>query len=148
MKKFSQLETRTYWGTEAAGILPICTKTKRLLIALRSEDVMEPNTYGIFGGKLDDDEKDVKKVAIRELFEETEFNAAITLIPAYIFEDSNFKYHNFLGLVIEEFEPILNWENSDAKWLTFDEVLKLPNKHYGLKALLKESYDLILKHTT
>ena len=146
MKKFTQLETRTYWGTEAAGILPICIKTKRLLIALRSEDVMEPNTYGIFGGKLDDHEDNHKKVAIRELYEETEFDSNIILIQAYIFEDINFKYYNFLGLVENEFEAILNWENSKVIWMTLEEVLKLPNKHYGLKALIKESYDLILKY--
>jgi len=148
MKKFTSiLEGDTkYWGKEAAGVLPFCQKTKRFLIALRSPYVMEPNTYGIFGGKLDEEEHDPKKVAIRELQEETEYYGEIHLKKAYIFEDKKvgFKYHNFIGIVSEEFEPQLNWENSDAFWLTFEELEKLKNKHFGLVELIHNSRELFL----
>ena len=148
MKKFTNiLEKDTkYWGKEAAGILTLCTKTKRFLIALRSPYVMEPETYGIFGGKLDENEHDPKKVALRELQEETEYYGEIHLKKAYVFEDKKvgFKYHNFIGLVPEEFEAELNWENTKAIWMTFEELEKLKNKHFGLVELLHNSKDLIL----
>jgi hypothetical protein len=43
-----------FWGNLGAGILPI-SRTGRILIAYRSLDVNEPHTWGIFGGKLDED---------------------------------------------------------------------------------------------
>jgi 8-oxo-dGTP pyrophosphatase MutT (NUDIX family) len=64
----------TYWGTIGAGIVPFCVNTKRFLIGLRSGYVMEPHTYGGFGGKLDIDEgvdETIEIAAKRELSEET-----------------------------------------------------------------------------
>jgi 8-oxo-dGTP pyrophosphatase MutT (NUDIX family) len=142
IKKYNQfILEKIYWGKIGAGILPICIKTGRFLVGLRSDDVMEPNTWGIFGGKLDIDEginETIKIAALRELEEETKFKGDIELIEGYVFKDENFSYHNFFGIVQYEFEPILNWENDDAIWINYDELMNLNNKHFGLEAFLND----------
>ena len=102
------------------------------------------------GGKIDlgeDDEFErtlsvdasVEAAAKREFIEETEYNGDIKLIPAYVYRDGSFAYHNFFGLVDYEFEPELNWETQSYKWMTYEELKALPKKHFGLVALLKNS---------
>lgn len=139
-----------YWGTAGAGILPVALDTGRFLLALRSDEVMEPGTIGIIGGKLDtlsdyDDEDDLEDpvdAALREFEEETRRSADIVsdLIPLYVFHDNSvgFVYYNFLGIVDSEFYARTNWETDEWMWLTLDELKKIRPKHFGLKALLND----------
>ena len=145
------LREHSYWGNLGAGILPICGSTGRILIALRSEDVMEPGTYGIWGGKIDlDDEfdegdefdNDIESAALREFNEETGYTNHIDLHQAYIYKDGKFEYHNFIGILSNEFEPILNWESESYSWLTLDELLRLEPKHFGLAKLLNDQQSM------
>jgi 8-oxo-dGTP pyrophosphatase MutT (NUDIX family) len=135
-------------GNIGAGIIPFCEKTKRFLLGLRSGYVLEPNTYGGFGGKLDIDEgvyETIEMAAKRELEEETGFNGDIELIKGFIFKERNFEYHNYIGVVSEEFQPVLNWENDESRWMTYDELLRLRPKHFGLDRFLKESKEIFEK---
>lgn len=132
-------DTGVWWGKKGAGILPYCKETKRFLISFRSDEVLEPHTWGIWGGKIDDDE-DPKIAAMREIHEESGYDGKVILIDSYVFEDENFKYYNFIGLVEEEFTPILDWETENYKWMTFEELLELQPKHFGLEALIKNNY--------
>lgn len=152
LKNFNEHHIQTngqiFWGNIGAGILPICKNTKRILVGLRSSEVLEPNTWGTFGGKLDIDEgieESIREGAIRELEEELGYKGNIDLIDAFIFRSGSFEYHNFFGIVDEEFEYSLDWENDDAKWMTVEELYQLPNKHFGLISLLNESGDLLEK---
>ena len=137
-------EERNYWGSIGAGVLPISLNTKRLLISYRSIFVLEPHTYGTIGGKLDDGEEngDLSSVALREFQEETRYYGGIKLIPAYIFKDKNFEYHNFIGIVNDEFKPRKNWETQRFEWISFDELINLNPKHFGLQKLLNDSKSL------
>ena len=128
-------EPTNFWGTEAGGVLVYCSTTDRYLILLRSGWVLEPNTWGIISGKLDDDETNIEDAVLREAQEETGQELG-NLIPSFIFEKPNFKFHNFVCIVDEEFEPILNWENSDYKWVKINEMPD--NLHFGLKLLLEK----------
>lgn len=96
-----------FWGDIGAGILPICTTTKRILINHRSEDMNEPNTWGVWGGALDGGYSP-EEGALKEFKEECGYDGDIKLIPAYIFQTKtkNFTYYNFLGLVETEFIPV------------------------------------------
>ena len=134
-----------YWGDAGAGVLPIAEETGRILVAYRSSRVLEPHTYGVFGGAVEPRESP-KAAAKRELAEETGYRGRVKLVKAYRFEDGEFTYHNFLGLVPEEFEPRLDWETESADWIEFDELLSLRPKHFGLEALVKNSKRLIRKH--
>lgn len=136
-----------FWGDTGAGILPICTKTKRILLCLRSKHVNEPNTWGIIGGQIDNNENP-EIAAKRELREETSYAGNIEMIKAfkYVSTDGHFIYHNFIGLVNEEFEVYCDWENERGQWFSYDEFLKVNPKHFGLTALIKNAKKIILKH--
>lgn len=85
------MEEKQYWGTIGAGILPICLKTNRILLDLRSPYVNSPGIWNLFGGKLDIDEgvdESIQIAALRELEEETGYHGEIKLIPSYIFRDT------------------------------------------------------------
>lgn len=151
MKNISMFEgflfEREYWGTIGAGILPVCTTTGRVLVGLRSSGVMEPHTWSTFGGKLDIDEgvdEEIKEAALREMEEELRYSGHVELVDAHVYRDNGrFEYHNFFGIVTDEFKPRLNWEHSDAAWMTIDQLFNLPSQHYGLKALLLHSGELL-----
>ena len=131
------------WGNIGAGILPYCKKTERFLIPFRSANVMEPNTYGVWGGKVDDEDMDnIETAAKREFYEETGHKIS-KIIPSYVYKEPKFTYYNFIGFINNEFEPSLDWETEGFVWLTFDELLELEPKHFGLESLLKNSYDQI-----
>jgi 8-oxo-dGTP pyrophosphatase MutT (NUDIX family) len=138
-----------FWGNVGAGILPISKKTGRILIALRSDEVNEPGTWGIFGGRIDDPNNETpEEAAKRELYEESGHkDILLKMIPSYIYEIPGFKYYNFIGIVKNEFNPILDWETEDYKWVTFDELNKIRPKHFGLEALLKNSFEEIKKYS-
>ena len=126
-------EPTEFWGKEAGGVLVYCSTTNRYLILLRSDWVLEPNTWGIISGKLDEGEN-VKQAVLREAEEETGHKLG-NLIPSFIFEKENFKFYNFVSIIDEEFVPKLNWENSDYKWVELNEMPE--NLHFGLKLLLE-----------
>ena len=128
-------EPTNFWGTEAGGVLVYCPTTDRYLILLRSEWVLEPNTWGIISGKLDDDETNIEDAVLRESEEETGHKLG-DLIPSFIFEKPNFKFHNFVSIIEKEFVPELNWENTDYKWVKLNEMPD--NLHFGLKLLLQK----------
>jgi len=129
-----------FFGNAGAGVLVYCTQTKRFLLGLRSELVNEPNTWGTFGGKIDDD-ADPKSAAQRELKEETGYNGNINLQLFDVFQSGNFKFYNFFGKVEEEFDPVLDWENESAEWFTLNEFP--PNLHFGTKRLLDKLNNFI-----
>ncbi|NPV13062.1 MAG: NUDIX hydrolase [Ignavibacteria bacterium] len=118
-------------------------KTKRILLNYRSKYVNEPYTWGIYGGKLDSDE-DIINTVKREFLEESGYDGQIDLIPAYVFRSVNgtFEYHNFIGVINDEFEPELDWESEGYKWVTFDELLSIKPKHFGLEELLADSQSI------
>lgn len=139
----------TFWGNIGAGILCISKSTNRILVALRSKYVNEPLTYGVIGGKIDEEDGEtIQQAALREFEEETGFNNHINLIPSHIFETPNgsFKYYNFIGLIQQEFQPELCWETESYKWVTFEELLSLQDKHFGLETLLKNDLNTIKKY--
>lgn len=137
----SILERTGHWGKYGAGCLLYSKSSKKFMVGLRSEDVLEPNTWSTFGGAVDGDSSLIDTVR-NELYEEIGIldDMIIDMIPIFVYNGKHdFKYHNFIAIVDEEFTPNLNWENSDYMWLSVDGILKLENKHYGLQALLNDT---------
>lgn len=129
-----------FWGNRGAGILLIAKDTGRLLLVLRSKYVNEPGTWGIPGGKIDDEESP-NSAALREAQEELGYSGTIDTIPAHVFKAGNFRFYNFLGVIPTEFKPTLNWENSDANWFSLSD---LPSPlHFGVQSLLTNSADKV-----
>lgn len=132
-----------YWGKQGAGAIILAKDTGRILLPYRSRYVLQPNTWGVWGGAIDDNENPASAVR-KELLEEVGYNLQIDeLIPLYVFEDTKigFKYHNFLAIIDSEFIPKLNWETEKAEWISFETWPK--PLHFGLKILLDRSYNEI-----
>jgi len=139
---------KPFWGDLGAGILCISKKTKKILVSYRSKYVNNPHTWGTVGGAVDDtDKSNIQKAASREFKEETGYSKKMKLYSAFVFKTEGFEYNNFIGLIDNEFKPVLDWETEKFKWVTYDELVKLKPKHHGLKSLLndKKTVKLIKK---
>ena len=129
------LEKTGFWGKRGAGCLFYAKSTGRYLIAHRSSEVEEPETWGTWGGAVDSGES-LEKAAAREAKEETRYKGELQMKPLWVFKHpSGFEYHNFLAIVDEEFIPSLNWENQGYKWVKGGQWPK--PLHPGMVALLK-----------
>ena len=54
--------------------------------------------------------------------------------PIYVFKEPNFEFQTFLGIVADEFVPVLNWESDDAGWFSLG---RLPRPlHPGVAAMM------------
>lgn len=135
VEHYKNMKKTGFWGKQGAGCLVVCRHTKRFLLPHRSEHVLNPNTWGVWGGAIDDNE-DPKQAAKRELAEEAVYSGEIELIPLSVFQKDKFRYYNFLAIVDEEFEPELNWETKDFIWTTLDEFPQ--PLHFGLEWVLNK----------
>lgn len=133
-----------FWGRAGAGSVVVARSTGRVLVGLRSREVMEPGTWGTFGGAIDSGMSPVA-MALRELREETGFDGDAELVPLLVFEapGSDFRYHNFAAVVEDEFDPRLNWEHAEAAWFDLDALPDGPGLHFGLRALLADADSLL-----
>jgi 8-oxo-dGTP pyrophosphatase MutT (NUDIX family) len=102
---------------KACGAMILSNKTKRLLFLLRDND-SHSNTWGLVGGKVEDNET-IMQGLLREIQEElgTRLNISKT-IPLELFrsDDGNFEYHTFVCLIEEEFIPTLSDEHKGYCW--------------------------------
>lgn len=131
------LEDTGFWGKQAAGCLFVARSTKRLLFAHRSADVLEPHTWGTWGGALDEHETP-QQCVLREAHEEAGYRDHIDLLKMSVFSHSSgFKYHTFLAVVDYEFTPKMNWETQDFAWIEFGKWPR--NLHPGLRVTLAEA---------
>ncbi len=123
-----------FWGKVGAGALILCSETKRFLLPLRSRSVDEGGTWGTWGGAIDSQETPIDAVE-REFKEETKYKGNVTFHPLHKFEhESGFVYYNFVGVVDQEFKPLINWETERAEWR---ELYNFPkNLHFGMKDIL------------
>jgi len=141
------MDKRSYWGTSGAGVLAVAEDTGRFLVALRSEKVKEPGTWGTIGGKQDRGES-FRETALREFQEETGYDGPIDLVAVMDYEDpGEFKYRNFVGVIAAEMDLTANDENDMFLWVTFDELLDLDPKHPGLEILLEVAADALEEFT-
>lgn len=130
------LQTTGFWGNQGAGCIFLAKDTKRILLPYRSSMVLQPHTWGVWGGAIDNNEDPVTAVK-REATEETGYKGPVTLIPLAKFQKDKFQYHNFLAIVDTEFIPILQWETEKYKWVTYGDW---PTPlHFGLQYLIKMS---------
>ena len=130
-----------FWGKAGAGAIFMARDTGRILLPFRSEDVLEGNTWGTWGGAIDEGETP-KEAAARESYEEAGYSPRPEdIIPLYVFKhQSGFRYFNFLILVPREFgwepSPEAAWETEYAQW--FEHGNWPSPMHFGLKNLLRD----------
>jgi 8-oxo-dGTP pyrophosphatase MutT (NUDIX family) len=106
---------------QGCGALIYCTSTHRYLFLLRNDSKF-PNTWGIVGGKIEQNETILQGLE-REIKEELGGQidgAKIIPIEKYTSNNNRFVYHTFLIKVEEEFVPILNQEHTGYCWVPMD----------------------------
>ena len=102
----------------AVGIWFYSVSTQRYLYLLRN-DPRHPNTWGLPGGKIEDNETLIQAIA-RECTEEMgSMPEYIRLAPVEKFTsaDNGFVYHTFFCSVSAEFCPVLNDEHHGWAWI-------------------------------
>jgi len=100
----------------SVGVFFYSNKTKRYLFLLR-KDKKIPSTWGIPGGKVEDDETLFDALA-RECLEEIGyFPKKPKIIPIQKFVNNNFTYHTFFCGIQNEFIPKLNDEHCGYAWV-------------------------------
>lgn len=133
----AELRKNGFWGAAGAGCIFIARSTGRILLSHRSSRVEQPHTWGNFGGAIDPGENP-EEAARREAEEETGHPMDERPIPLYVFEKDNFRYHNYLMIVDEEFRPVESWETQGHAWVdwgNWPEPL-----HFGLVSLFNDPH--------
>jgi 8-oxo-dGTP pyrophosphatase MutT (NUDIX family) len=126
----------------AAGVLPICKKTGRIMLIRRGMDQSNPGTWATFGGKFEDGEDlDPKQTALREFVEESGYKGKFKLSskPIDVYNSNHLKFYTFIGLFDEEFIPDLETadEAIDYGWFYLGEF---PNDlHPGVSEIFIEN---------
>jgi 8-oxo-dGTP pyrophosphatase MutT (NUDIX family) len=110
----------------AAGVLPLCVKTGRILIIRRGLNQPKPGTWACFGGKFEESDQTPKETAKREFIEESGFSGKykISSTPLYVNNDTHSKFYTFVGLFEEEFSPEIEGKGEaiDYGWFYLGEV--------------------------
>lgn len=120
----------------AAGI--IFVHNGKLLLILRSSEVVDPDVWCGAGGKIEPGETP-EEAAMREASEEIDFpmDHECELEPLYVYNSDNLVFHNFIGkLTRDRFRIGLNWESEGYGWFSLE---NLPGHlHYGFQAILDD----------
>jgi len=142
--KQALLETG-FWGRAAAGGIILARSSQRFLLAHRGEGTLQAGTWGTWGGACDGDETPIETVR-REMQEEAGIQQEMELHELYTFRhESGFSYTNFLAIIEEEFEPVLNWETQGFGWFEFNQW---PDPlHFGTRKLIKDPSSLSIFET-
>lgn len=137
----AMLETG-FWGRRGAGCIVFSRSSGRYLVQLRSLEVLQALTWGVWGGAVDMGHSPEECVRA-EVQQETGYVGDLELhfLVDYVDEASGFRYSNYLAIVEDEFTPVLNWEGADFGWF---EAGRWPDPlHFGLEYLLASFPDPI-----
>lgn len=135
--------------TIAAGILPVCKTTGRIMLIRRGMDQGSPNMWAFFGGSFDEDfDNTPKDTAKREFLEESGIKNPLYQIskgPFYINDDNFLRFYSYLGVFNEEFVPNLAEEDEaqDYGWFYLEELPD--NLLPGVEETLNAKRDYIKK---
>ena len=134
----------------AAGVLPICEKTGRLLMIRRGLNQSNPGMWACFGGKFEDGlDNGPKDTAKREFVEESSYigRYKISRFPSYVNSDNHSVFYTSAGMFTEEFIPNLESGNEaiDYGWFKLDSlpVNLLPGFDEAIKTKHKTLQNII-----
>lgn len=127
--------SQTNTSKRGAGCMIMSRKTGRFLMCKRGVNTPYPSTWATFGGKTEGDET-AEETARREAREETGVWIDGNVIHLFHFDMATFSFDTFIAEVEDEFEPRLNDEAEDARWMTLEEIPA--DVHDGLRAILED----------
>ena len=131
------------WGRAGSGLL--LTTGTRVLLTLRSGEVLEPWTWGVPGGAIPVDAMGRPMDALRSAMKEAqeELGRLPSMSPPIglcVYREDRFSYTTFVVSVPESATRTrfrLNWENDAAGWFGRDELADL-ELHFGTEYALDE----------
>ena len=120
---------------KAAGCLIYSVSTKRFCFQLRKNKKTHTNSWGTWGGQLEEKEKPMDGL-LREIQEELSRDIQISkIIHLNTYRNKDFSYINYIMLVRNEFVPNLNNESDGYAWVN---IHSIPNGlHHGCKRLFE-----------
>jgi ADP-ribose pyrophosphatase YjhB (NUDIX family) len=132
----------------AAGVLPICTKTGRVLLIRRGFNQPKPGTWATFGGKYEEGaDLNPKDNAMREFVEESGYHGKFKISnkPLDVLDSNHLRFYTFIGLFDEEFIPDLEKGNEaiDYGWFYYGEFPE--DLHPGVIDMLGKNKNTIEK---
>jgi len=115
---------RVRWGRRAAGLL-IVRGDGKILLAKRSEEVLDPGVWGVPGGRIEPGE-DPLDAAIAETVEEMGSLPPVKAVAHDVYRSGGFEYWTFIVRMsttnAQKWRPKLNWENDDWGWFDPDDL--------------------------
>jgi len=139
--KASYIQTsdgKRFFGDQGtAGSIVLSQKTGRLLLQQRSQNVMEPGTWGTLDGAIMSGSNS-RRTAMDALFEETGYEGPVRFEPLslYCTPGGEFSCQTFLAIVSDEFEPWRKHEGEDARWFEYGDWPE--PLHFGVGHLLAD----------
>lgn len=118
-----------------SGALIYALNTNRFLFLHRANG-KHKDAWGLVGGTNESGESPWSALQ-REILEEIGTVDIIKVIPleSFVSNDNAFQFHTYLGIVEEEFLPILNDEHTGYAWVSLGKWPK--SLHHGLRNTLQ-----------
>lgn len=129
---------------QAAGVIPLSTRTGKILLCKRAKGQDHAGTWCGFGGMMEAGESP-EEAALRELREEAGIpETKVSLLKSGVYLKGELRFHQFVGLVDfpDTWKPSPGkghkWEVADAAWVPPEDARKLGELHPGLDAVLRK----------
>ncbi len=108
---------------QGAGALFYSADTGNFLILERSDTGDCAGQWCGLGGGVDDTDTSYEHTVRREAEEEAGFPQDAPCDLHFLNSDhqDDFVFHNYLAVVPQEFDPVLNDEHTDHKWVPYDQ---------------------------
>ncbi len=120
---------------KAAGCLIYSVSTERFCLQLRKNKKANTNSWGTWGGQLEQNEKPMDGM-LREIQEELSRDIQISkIIHLNTYRNKDFSYTNYIMLVRNEFIPTLNSESDGYSWVNIHSIPT--GLHHGTKRLFE-----------
>jgi 8-oxo-dGTP pyrophosphatase MutT (NUDIX family) len=110
----------------AAGVMPICPSTGRVLLVRRGLHQSHPGKWATFGGKFEEEDQNPKETAKREFKEESGYKGKYKIMkkPIDVYESNHLIFYTYVGIFDEEFKPNLEEaeEAMDYGWFYLHQI--------------------------
>lgn len=138
----------------AVGALVVSRRTGRAMMQLRSQNEKYSFCWGLWGGRLIDDEGDLEGLK-RELCEELGWpgvpdTVSVSHIHTFVTRDRRFRHVSYLIVCEDEFVPTLNDESAGYCWVELNRwpapLHQNTAKMFASRAFAEAIADLVDKH--
>jgi ADP-ribose pyrophosphatase YjhB (NUDIX family) len=131
----------------AAGVLPICPSSGRVLLIRRGLHQSHPGKWACFGGGFEEEDGNPRETAKREFKEESFFNGKYKILkkPIDVYNTNHLIFYTYVGVFKDEFIPDIESgeEAMDYGWFYLHQLPEalVP----GFQSMIDENMDELTK---